>query len=79
MPALGTEMTILDGTPESRRFVAGFTRPAPDGPILVGAVALDAPRSLLRYHDHIGRLLSPHRPTSGMSHRRGRGRRGASV
>lgn len=55
MPALGTEMTILDGTPESRRFVAGFTRPAPDGPILVGAVALDAPRSLLRYHDHIGR------------------------
>jgi len=59
MPALGTEMTILDGTPESRRFVAGFTRPAPQGPILVGAVALDSPRALLRHHDHIGRPLKP--------------------
>ncbi|PND54511.1 hypothetical protein CRM90_27585 [Mycobacterium sp. ENV421] len=58
MPALGTEMVILDGTPESRRFVAGFTRPAPEGPILVGAVALDSPRALLRHRDHIGHVLS---------------------
>lgn len=67
MPTLGTEMTILDGTPESRRFVAGFTCTGADGPILVGAVALDAPRTLLRYHDHIGHPLGSRRaagPTS---------------
>ncbi len=58
MPALGTEMTILDGTPKSRRFMAGFTRPTPKGSILVGAVALDSPRALLRHRDHIGQVLN---------------------
>ena len=58
MPALGTEMTILDGTPESRRFVAGFTRVDADGPILVGAVGFGAPRALLRWCDHIGQPVS---------------------
>lgn len=46
-------MTIQHGSPESRRFVAGRTRPAAGGLVLVGA-ALDAPRTLLRYHDVIG-------------------------
>jgi NADPH-dependent 2,4-dienoyl-CoA reductase/sulfur reductase-like enzyme len=57
MPVLGTDMVILDGTPESRRFVAGFTRPAPKGPILVGAVAFDSPRALHDVRDRIGAPL----------------------
>lgn len=57
MPVLGTDMVILDGIPESRRFVAGFTRPAPKGPILVGAVAFDSPRALHDVRDRIGAPL----------------------
>lgn len=59
MPGLGTDMTILDGDPATRRAVAGYTRPGSDGaPVLVGAVALDSPRSLLGYRDLIGRPLA---------------------
>ena len=55
MPTLGTDMTILTGDPTTRRAVAGFTRPGSDGtPVLVGAVALNAPRTLLDYADQIG-------------------------
>jgi hypothetical protein len=59
MPGLGTGMTILDGDPAKRRMVAAYTRPGPDGaPVLVGAVALDSPRTLLDdYHDRIGQPL----------------------
>lgn len=73
MPALGTDMTIIEGDPERRRFVAGFTQPGPDGPILVGAVALDAPRALLRHHDQIGHPVKPHRAMSGISPHQGQG------
>lgn len=59
MPTLGTDMVVLDGTPQSRRFVAGFTQPTPEGPpILVGAVALDSPRALHDLRDRIGAPLS---------------------
>lgn len=59
MPGLGTDMTILDGDAARRRTVAGYTRPVPDGaPILVGAVALDSPRTLLAYRDLIGHRLA---------------------
>ncbi|MFD8212218.1 NAD(P)/FAD-dependent oxidoreductase [Streptomyces sp. NPDC059697] len=59
LPALGTDMTILDGDPATRRTVAGYTRPGPDGtPLLVGAVALDSPRTLLAYRDGIGHPLA---------------------
>jgi NADPH-dependent 2,4-dienoyl-CoA reductase/sulfur reductase-like enzyme len=59
MPGLGTDMTILDGEPATRRTVAGYTRPGPDGaPVLVGAVALDSPRTLLGYRDLIGHPLA---------------------
>lgn len=54
MPSLGTGMTILEGSVRKRRFVAGFTRNEPAGPRLVGAVSLDAPRALMRWHDRIG-------------------------
>ncbi|MER6085724.1 oxidoreductase C-terminal domain-containing protein [Streptomyces sp. NPDC001833] len=59
MPGLGTDMTILDGDPAKRRMVAGYTRTGPNGtPVLVGAVALDSPRTLLDYHDRIGQPLA---------------------
>jgi hypothetical protein len=59
MPTLGTDMTILDGDPARRRTVAGYTRPGHDGtPVLVGAVALDSPRTLLGYSDRIGHPLA---------------------
>ncbi|MFF0133423.1 NAD(P)/FAD-dependent oxidoreductase [Streptomyces mirabilis] len=59
MPALGTDLTILDGDPARRRTVAGYTRPGPDGtPLLVGAVALDSPRTLLAHRHRIGHPLT---------------------
>jgi hypothetical protein len=52
-------MTILDGAPAKRRTVVGYTRPGPDGtPVLVGAIALDSPRTLLDYRDRIGHPLA---------------------
>lgn len=57
MPSLGTKMTIVDGSVDKRRFVAGFTRTGPGGPELIGAVALDAPRALMRWHERIGHHL----------------------
>ncbi|TFC15193.1 pyridine nucleotide-disulfide oxidoreductase [Cryobacterium algoritolerans] len=53
--ALGTSMTLLDGNFQDRRFIAGFTRPSDTGPTLVGVVAVNMPRSLLRWHESIGR------------------------
>ncbi|WP_327432926.1 NAD(P)/FAD-dependent oxidoreductase [Streptomyces sp. NBC_01236] len=59
MPGLGTDMNILHGDPTTRRTVAGYTRPGPDGtPVLVGAVALDSPRTLLAYRNLIGHPLA---------------------
>jgi NADPH-dependent 2,4-dienoyl-CoA reductase/sulfur reductase-like enzyme len=57
-PHLGTHMTILTGHTTARRFVAGFNRPAPEGPpTLVGAIAMDAPRTLLDLRKHIRQPL----------------------
>ncbi|MEK2479285.1 NAD(P)/FAD-dependent oxidoreductase [Streptomyces noursei] len=66
MPSLGTDMTILHGDPATRRTLAGYTRPGPDGtPVLVGAIGLDSPRTLLGYRDLIGHPL----PGSTSGHR----------
>jgi len=55
-PALGDTLTLLDGTLESRRFIAGYTsQPDPrHPPVLHGAVAFDSPRGLLAYRDLVG-------------------------
>lgn len=53
--AHGTRMHIAEGTVAARRFLAAHTSTDPDGQtVLRGAVALDAPRALLRYTSHIG-------------------------
>ncbi|WP_166788322.1 FAD-dependent oxidoreductase [Cryobacterium sp. MDB2-33-2] len=53
-PALGSSMTLLEGSFQDRRFIAGFTRPGDTGPLLVGVVAINMPRTLLRWHEKIG-------------------------
>lgn len=60
MPALGTDITMLEGHLDASRFVVGYTRPAPgDGaPVLVGAVAVDCPRTLIRWHSMIGTAVA---------------------
>ncbi|GDY31660.1 NAD(P)/FAD-dependent oxidoreductase [Gandjariella thermophila] len=59
MPGLGGDLRVLDGSMRSGRFVAGFLRPhyRTGQEVLLGAVAFDAPRALLRYRDHINRPL----------------------
>jgi NADPH-dependent 2,4-dienoyl-CoA reductase/sulfur reductase-like enzyme len=61
MPGLGGELRLLDGSVDSGRFVVGFLRPhyRTGQEVLLGAVAFDAPRALLRYRDHISRPLPP--------------------
>jgi hypothetical protein len=62
LPDLGTHMAVLGGDIARRRFVAGFTRPAVQGPpTLVGAIAMDSPCTLLHLRDHIGAPLPEHR------------------
>ncbi|MCC9311576.1 FAD-dependent oxidoreductase [Kitasatospora sp. RB6PN24] len=62
MPALGTATVPLTGAPKSGRYVLGYTRPDQHGTeILVGAVALDAPRALIAYRDQIGLPLARRR------------------
>ncbi len=62
LPDLGTHMSVLAGSIAARRFVAGFARPPAEGapPILVGAIAIDAPRALLALRDRIGKPLPDH-------------------
>ncbi|MDI2129467.1 FAD-dependent oxidoreductase [Yinghuangia seranimata] len=54
MPALGTEVEIVEGTLRSERFIARYTRQTPYGPQIVGCVAFDMPLELLAYRDQIG-------------------------
>ncbi len=55
MPGLGTDITLLVGDLSHLRFVVGYTRPDNNHtPILVGAVAIDSPRTLMNYHRLIG-------------------------
>jgi NADPH-dependent 2,4-dienoyl-CoA reductase/sulfur reductase-like enzyme/ferredoxin len=55
IPALGTEVEIIEGSLRSERFVARYTRATPYGPQVVAAVAFDMPVQLLAYRDQIGR------------------------
>ncbi|MYS24872.1 Pyridine nucleotide-disulphide oxidoreductase, partial [Streptomyces sp. DvalAA-14] len=72
MPALGTEVEVVEGSLRGERFVARYTRPTPYGSQVVGAVAFDMPLPLLEYRDQIGRARpQPRRPELV-----GRGRRG---
>jgi ABC-type ATPase with predicted acetyltransferase domain len=54
MPALGTEVEIVEGSLRSERFIARYIRATPYGPQVVGAVAFDMPMQLLAYRDQIG-------------------------
>ncbi|MBL7489946.1 FAD-dependent oxidoreductase [Frankia sp. AgB1.9] len=68
MPALATDTTLLAGSYTDGRFLAGYTHPAADGtPILLGAVAFNAPRALTRWTPRIGQPL-PH-PAGRHRHR----------
>lgn len=55
IPALGTEVEVVEGSLRSERFVARYSRPTPYGPQIVAAVAFDMPLELLDYRDQIGR------------------------
>jgi NADPH-dependent 2,4-dienoyl-CoA reductase/sulfur reductase-like enzyme len=60
IPALGTELTILEGTIGTSGYVGGFTRSNGNGhdDQLVGVVAVDNPVALQSYHEGIGSALS---------------------
>ena len=47
-------MKILEGSVDDQRFVAGFTRHSQEGSTLVGVVAIDMPRALMRWHNSVG-------------------------
>jgi NADPH-dependent 2,4-dienoyl-CoA reductase/sulfur reductase-like enzyme len=55
IPALGTEVEVVEGSLRSERFVARYSRQTPYGPQIVAAVAFDMPLELLDYRDQIGR------------------------
>jgi NADPH-dependent 2,4-dienoyl-CoA reductase/sulfur reductase-like enzyme/ferredoxin len=54
IPALGTEVEVVEGSLRSGRFIARYIRDTPYGPQVVGAVAFDMPMQLLAYRDQIG-------------------------
>lgn len=70
MPALGTEVEIVEGSLRSEQFIARYTRPSAYGPQIVGAVAFDMPLQLLKYRDQIGHTRA--RPGTGAVNRRRR-------
>ena len=55
IPALGTDVEIVEGSLRAERFIARYSRTTPFGPQIVGAVAFDMPLELLEYRDQIGR------------------------
>ncbi|MFG1805585.1 FAD-dependent oxidoreductase [Streptomyces sp. NPDC049040] len=55
IPALGTEVEVVEGSLRSERFLARYSRQTPYGPQIVAAVAFDMPLELLDYRDQIGR------------------------
>jgi NADPH-dependent 2,4-dienoyl-CoA reductase/sulfur reductase-like enzyme/ferredoxin len=69
IPALATEVEIVEGSLRAERFVARYSRPTPFGPQVVGAVAFDMPLQLLDYRDQIGRAR-PQAATLGRRRRR---------
>ncbi|WP_328888849.1 FAD-dependent oxidoreductase [Streptomyces sp. NBC_00316] len=68
IPALGTEVEVVEGSLRSERFVARYSRSTSYGPQTVAAVAFDMPLELLAYRDEIGRA----RPDSRTANRRRR-------
>lgn len=68
IPALGTDVEIVEGSLRSERFVARYSRETPYGPQVVAAVAFDMPLELLEYRDQIGRS----RPRRNVSRRKRR-------
>jgi NADPH-dependent 2,4-dienoyl-CoA reductase/sulfur reductase-like enzyme/ferredoxin len=69
MPALGTDVEIVEGSLRAERFVARYTRPTPYGHQVVGAVAFDLPLRLLDYRDQVG---SSRPQSAGLGRRRRR-------
>lgn len=57
IPSLGTDMTIVEGNPAQRRFVAGFTRVGSGGPVLTAVVGFDSPRAVARHSNSIGHIV----------------------
>ena len=57
-PHLGSELRLLEGTQQARKFVAGYLQPSPSGERLLGLVAFDSPRELLAYTPLIGQLVT---------------------
>ncbi|WP_165845816.1 FAD-dependent oxidoreductase [Streptacidiphilus pinicola] len=70
MPALGTDVEIVEGSLRSERFVARYTRPTAYGPQVVGVVAFDMPVQLLAYRDQIGGSRPRNRVTARSRRRR---------
>jgi NADPH-dependent 2,4-dienoyl-CoA reductase/sulfur reductase-like enzyme len=68
IPALGTEVEVVEGSLRSERFVARYSRATPYGPQTVAAVAFDMPLELLGYRDEVGHT----RPDSRTANRRRR-------
>ncbi|WP_338672474.1 FAD-dependent oxidoreductase [Streptomyces sp. SCSIO 30461] len=62
MPALGDDVTVVEGSLRKERFVTRYTRATPRGHQIVGAVAFDMPLELLRHRDSIGRILAQRTP-----------------
>jgi len=69
IPALGTDVEIVEGSLRSERFVARYSRTTPYGPQIVAAVAFDMPLELLEYRDQIGRSR-PHTRNASRRKRR---------
>jgi NADPH-dependent 2,4-dienoyl-CoA reductase/sulfur reductase-like enzyme len=55
IPALGTDVEVVEGSLRSERFVARYSRQTSYGSQIVGTVAFDMPLELLEYRDQIGR------------------------
>jgi NADPH-dependent 2,4-dienoyl-CoA reductase/sulfur reductase-like enzyme/ferredoxin len=72
MPALGTEVEIVEGSLRSERFIARYTRPTAYGSQVVGAVAFDMPLRLLDYRDQIGHARQQPRTNAFAGRRRRR-------
>jgi hypothetical protein len=69
IPALGTDVEVVEGSLRSERFVARYSRQTSYGPQIVAAVAFDMPLQLLDYRDQIGRSR-PRAPSAGRRRRR---------
>ncbi|MCQ4085159.1 FAD-dependent oxidoreductase [Streptomyces sp. RB6PN25] len=58
-PALGSRVSLVEGSPKELRFLAAFTRPvSADALQLTGVVGFDSSERLLAYHHLVGRVWS---------------------